>query len=91
MAVAETFDLEFKLGNAAFDGAAERPDEIARILRHVADQVEGGTTDGLIHDLNGNHVGRWAFPEWEDDQPDCCPDPDLDANGVCENCGTEHD
>ena len=45
--------------NAAFcDGNREW--EIARILRKIADQVENGKTDGVIHDLNGNRVGEWS-------------------------------
>ena len=27
--------------------------------RKIADQVENGQTEGVIHDLNGNRVGEW--------------------------------
>lgn len=34
-------------------------DEVSRILRKLADQVDGGETGGVIHDVNGNRVGNW--------------------------------
>jgi hypothetical protein len=44
--------------NAAFcDGNREW--ETARILRRIADEVENGRTEGVIHDVNGNRVGEW--------------------------------
>jgi len=52
--------IEFESNdNAAFqDGNKEW--EIARILRKIADQVENGQTEGVIHDVNGNRVGEWS-------------------------------
>jgi len=53
--------IEFKADctdNAAFqDGQKEY--ELARILRRVADEIEGGSTYGVMHDVNGNRVGTW--------------------------------
>lgn len=52
--------------NAAFheDDRDDQPGaalgaECARILRHVADEIESGATGGRILDVNGNAVGRW--------------------------------
>lgn len=47
--------MEFKTGNAAFDD----PDEIGRILRMVATQIDSGETSGTIRDSNGNRVGKF--------------------------------
>ena len=33
--------------------------EIARILRELAEKIEEGVISGAVHDLNGNHVGRF--------------------------------
>lgn len=35
--------------------------EMARILRRLADQVENGRRDGVMHDINGNKVGTWSM------------------------------
>lgn len=56
--------LRIKTDNAAFEDDA-RPLELARILRHVADQIEAQRAeDGdhcVIFDANGNGVGEWAL------------------------------
>lgn len=67
------FRLEIKTGNAAFnDGSrgATPGDELARILRAVADTLQdpamevalrdGGTMAG-VRDVNGNTVGQWQY------------------------------
>jgi hypothetical protein len=53
------------------EGAAFAPDpgpELCRILRAIADRIEGGDsydTFRTILDVNGNDVGRYALkPEW---------------------------
>lgn len=51
-------NIRFDTGNAAFDDD-NRPHESARILRVIADRVEQGEEQGLIHDLNGQKVGEW--------------------------------
>lgn len=60
------FNLDFQLDNAAFD--TDHPEgksgaEIARILRGVADMVEGvpliKNDSGYVKDVNGNTVGAW--------------------------------
>lgn len=61
------FRIELATANAAF---AEIPagQEIARILRELADKLEDpsmtvaledGTTTGTVRDYNGNTVGQW--------------------------------
>lgn len=54
----DKLEVEIDLGNAAFEGD-NRPVEVARILRALADRIDTGATDGLLHDINGNRVGRW--------------------------------
>ena len=55
------FDLKIETGNAAF---ADDPGELARILRELADKLDGrfdpdaGISGGL-RDANGNTVGQW--------------------------------
>ena len=71
------FTLEIKTDNAAFkDDAAPDNDrhdadatrqEVARILRHVADRLDNHETGGLCHDSNGNHVGEWELDTEEKD------------------------
>lgn len=65
--MAERFSLEFETDNAAFEG----PDiavEVARILRELADDVDGGRTGFVeIHDINGNFVGTAFVPEQDED------------------------
>jgi hypothetical protein len=57
------FELEITgMGNAAFvendEGGPEV--EVSRILRVAAARVEEGMMDaGILHDINGNTVGRY--------------------------------
>ena len=63
------FNMSFKTGNAAFhdpyeDGcnAYAKAEEVARILRNIADQIENGMrTEGSCMDYNGNKVGEWKL------------------------------
>ena len=57
--LADNFCISFATVNAAFVGGGNA--EVARILRRVADQVEGGTCSGSCRDLNGNKVGEFQF------------------------------
>lgn len=52
------FRLTVDLSNAAF---TENPDELAEILRSVADRVERGGDEGKPMDSNGNTVGAWSI------------------------------
>ena len=55
------FKLEIDTGNAAFDGGACR-EEVARILREAADQVETGVSNQSgIYDINGNRCGSFRL------------------------------
>ena len=50
--------IKFNTENAAFDYGRQ---EIARILREIADSVEIGRQSAFIIDINGNKVGRWSL------------------------------
>jgi hypothetical protein len=64
------FKIEFATDNAAFveDGA----DEVAGVLRHVIELVEGGYLGGPLTDSNGNQIGAWSLslPEPELEEPE---------------------
>ena len=68
------FKLKIETDNAAFDDENEGRDEIARILRDVAERLGPGvlvgviggttggvTTGGVLHDTNGNRVGNFTL------------------------------
>ena len=55
--MAETLNVTIKLGNAA----TSEPEDLAQLLRNVADKVEAGASAGRIFDYNGNTVGVWAY------------------------------
>lgn len=57
------FKLEIDTGNAAFDndGEGDCHGEVARILRDLADKIEGGHGHGNLHDINGNRVGNFTL------------------------------
>lgn len=58
-----TFTLTIDCGNAAFDPAPDY--ELARILRSMADRLEGLYLDAdttiKLYDINGNHCGTAKF------------------------------
>lgn len=58
-----TFKLTIDCGNAAFDPTPDY--EIARILRSMADRLEGLNLDAdtvvNLYDINGNHCGTACF------------------------------
>jgi hypothetical protein len=58
------FKLSFSVENDAFQNG-NLHSEIARILRELANKVEGNPTDSIywyqnIHDTNGNTIGTYA-------------------------------
>ena len=61
------FKLTIDTDNAAFEEGRE--EEVARILRHVADQLLLGEPMApnyeTLRDINGNDVGRAAFKDNE--------------------------
>ncbi len=54
------FFMKFNVNNAAFEHRAE---EISRILRVIADDIESGNEYSNIHDINGNTIGRWLIDD----------------------------
>ena len=56
------FTLFIETDNEAFRNPVWIADgqEIARILKEVASQVENGKEFGTIKDINGNTVGDWS-------------------------------
>jgi CBS domain-containing protein len=46
------------MDNAAFED--DPLEEVARILRAVADRIESGNDEGPVRDENGNTVGRFS-------------------------------
>ena len=54
------FRLTFETDNAAFE-ADLKSEEIARILRAIADKVEDNRDGGKVMDSNGNAVGSWEI------------------------------
>ncbi len=65
------FTIKIDCSNDAFMGPRDThptyesaAPELARILREIADQIEGGVDYGwlqTIRDINGNDVGRYAL------------------------------
>ncbi len=68
------FKLTIDTDNAAFEG--EREQEVARILRHVADQLLLGEPFApnyeTLRDINGNNVGGAAFKDNEQNHSTDC-------------------
>ena len=69
------FTLSIKTDGAAFSDDSVGPDdcgreigrrnEVARILREVADRMDNGDDCGLTMDYNGNKVGRFTLDHEE--------------------------
>lgn len=68
------FKMTIDTGNAAFrneygetDEEMEQLDpsswELRRILKEVEDNLESGSTQGKIFDVNGNRVGEWSLTD----------------------------
>jgi hypothetical protein len=69
------FKLKFETDNAAFvDGGI---DEVSDILQGICKMIYRGETDGLVHDTNGNKIGKWSMdlPEQDDDDANYFDDP----------------
>lgn len=55
------FLLRIECDNAAFEQCSGA--EVARILRSLAEQIEGDSLEcgiGKLRDINGNQVGKWT-------------------------------
>ena len=57
--MASIFALAIDTGNDAFRD--DEAGEVARILRAVADRLDGGQPFGALHDINGNRVGQFGL------------------------------
>lgn len=57
-----SFKISFSMDNAAFEGGEHR-DEVVRILKRVAEQIECGREAAIVFDNNGNVVGSWSGGE----------------------------
>jgi len=55
----QVIKITIKTSNAAF--ADDRDYEIARILRVLADSTEQGLRPKVLHDINGNSVGKVEY------------------------------
>ncbi len=56
------FEIAIHTNSPAFAPTKETThDETARILRKVAGQVADGDKHGVIHDANGEQIGRFGF------------------------------
>lgn len=53
------FKLTIRTENEAFDGFPG--DELARILRDVAEKLQDGRNRAVCVDVNGNTVGSWEL------------------------------
>ncbi len=56
-----SFKLKINTSNAAFtEDGNDGKNEIARILREIADNLEAGFDCGDARDINGNKVCEWS-------------------------------
>lgn len=55
--------IEIFNSGAAFD---EPTEEIARILRRLAEQIENRSAPEVLHDINGNRCGEVSLTPFED-------------------------
>ena len=54
--------IKFNLDNDAFQDDGELClESVAIQLRQIAEEVQWGTIDGIVRDLNGNTVGKWSI------------------------------
>ena len=68
------FKMTIDTGNGAFRNEFGETDEeikqldpssweLRRILKEVEDNLENGSTQGKIFDVNGNRVGEWSLTD----------------------------
>lgn len=55
----QAFQIDFDLGNEAFDSPDKRRAEVARLVREIAGKVENGSAGGFVFDVNGNRIGTF--------------------------------
>lgn len=62
--------------------------QIARLLRQVADDVEGGGTSGELYDMEGFCCGGYKLEEGLYCCEDCGTESDAESAGTtCRECG----
>ena len=54
------FEVKINLKNDAFIGG-NRQEELARIMRRIAEQLEKRMHEAVVVDCNGNTVGFWRI------------------------------
>jgi hypothetical protein len=52
------FTMRVEVEGVAFDDPG---DELARLLREAADEIDGGDESGVCVDINGNTRGGWEI------------------------------
>lgn len=56
----KTATIKIEMDNAAFEGDGR--DELARVLRSLAQDIESGSRDkASLYDINGNKVGTFKI------------------------------
>jgi len=53
--------IEFETSSEPFgdEESTEWRDEIERILHKISQQIQNGSTEATVYDLNGARVGTW--------------------------------
>jgi hypothetical protein len=83
--------MKFKLNiagsrSALFDDGDSN--QIARLLRQVADDVEGGSMSGALYDMEGFCCGDYKLEEGIYCCEDCGTESDAESEGTtCRECG----
>jgi hypothetical protein len=54
-----SFEIKFKTNSDAF--REDMSSEVIRILYRIMSEIDCGTTENRILDLNGNSIGRWRL------------------------------
>ncbi len=61
------FHLTIKTDGAAFTdedtGESNPGPEVSRLLSKIADDINDGSTGGVLRDYNGQNVGTWSLDE----------------------------
>jgi hypothetical protein len=52
--------IEFSTDNEAFQDESKEY-AIIGIIQAIATRIHDGVTQGVIHDINGNNIGKWRI------------------------------
>lgn len=58
--ITKVFIVSITCDNAAYEGNGLE-EHLADNLVHIAEQVAGGSTEGIVRDYNGNKVGKYFY------------------------------